>query len=114
MVNYIMSVLVEGQKIELEQWYVKKSELLRSLIEEIFYAGITDNSETIALDNVSTRLFKITQDFQKFLHDLESHRKGTLNWTIEIATGFCQKYDEDTLVELYQAANYLGLNDLYK
>lgn len=62
MVNYILTVVVEGQNIQLEQWYVKKSELLRSLIEENYFSGNSDNSEPIVL-SMSYDLFKITEEF---------------------------------------------------
>jgi hypothetical protein len=72
-----------------------------------------DMTEALVLD-VPKRNFEISLEFLDRATHQETLSGQPFDCNVLFAQTFCEAYDEDTLVSLYETANYLGLNDLYK
>ena len=70
-------------------------------------------TEALTLD-IPKGNFQISLEFLDLATQQETLTGKSFDCNVLFATNFCEKYDEDTLVSLYETANYLGLDDLYK
>merc|ERR1712232_388906 len=113
MTEYTKKVLCEGEAIELESWYVKRSDLLRALVEEEMELNEDQQNDDPVEIPISKSQLDISIDFMNLVDNQMQITKKDFKCGIEMANMFFSKFDEDTIVELYNTCNFLGLQDLY-
>ena len=114
MIEYTKKVICEGEIIELEPWYVKRSDLLRALVEEYMELNEDQQNDCPVEIPISKAQLNISIEFMNLVDQQMQITKKEFKCGTEMASLFFSNYDEDTIVDLYHTCSFLGLQDLYK
>lgn len=72
-----------------------------------------ESTETLKLET-NKENFILSQKFAELVNNQEKLTKQDFDCNQDFATNFCSQFDEDKLVSLYETANYMQINELYK